>query len=402
LVLSLAVSCGIQKKPHYSDKTFGQERQTEDLPMDEENANGPRTPETEEPPAAYDQLLSHYGFSGYFNMNTVHRIVRGSDEINGEISAGGVYDSMLASLLTSIVGEPVKETLEMVVRQSNSDHNLVTQKVETTGGDNIAIFKGEESQSGTQYLDWVLPSSEKQNNCPDAFVCIERMVWVPVSGETMTYCYRDPKTKKSISIPYSPNSQFSADAIAEAIGSGITSRPIEVYVHPGKVNCDDQNLEVRDRRFIIYKLSQGNLADQNQEGFLRKAIHRSLNADMELIIEFSLYHPELRQPYLPKQGPFIDQLTRLNSKMKFYLNSVDHVIMKLERTVQSPFSLEGSAIADAIRETYGEVAAYIAEILFPKDGDTKGVQIVYSFEFCTHLGVIQNPFNHCTGKINPH
>ena len=120
---------------------------------------------------------------------------------------------------------------------------------------------------------------------------------------------------------------------------------------------------------------------------------------MEVSIQYSLYHSSRKQPYLPKEGPYIDQLTRLNSQMKFFLNTSEHVMVKLERTVQSPLKLEGSQIADAIRETYGDAAAYLAELLFPKDGDTMGAQLIYSFEFCTHLGVIENPFNHCTGTI---
>jgi hypothetical protein len=308
---------------------------------------------------------------------------------------------MLASLLSIILGEPTKENLEMIVRQNGPQQNTVTQKVETGGGDNIANFKGDETQSGTQYLDWALSDPEDSNTCPSAFVCINRMVWIPVSGEIRTYCYRNPKTRESFSIPYSPNSQFGADSIADAIGSGITSQPFEVSVHPGKVECEDQNATVIDRRLVMFKVTKGNLADQRQSGFLRKAIHRSLKADMEIAIEYSLIHPRTKQPYLPKQGPFIDQLTRLNSKMKFFLNSTDHVMIKLERTVQSPFKVEGSKIADAIRETYGELAAYIVDLIFPKDGDTVGAQMVYSFEFCTHLGVIQNPFNHCTGRSAP-
>lgn len=396
----LLTACGINKNSHYDDsgKTFGRSGNNADVPATETGENQPPTPDRDDPPTPRDQLLSHYGFSGYFNLDTVRRMTRGTDPVNGEISQGGMLDSMLSTLLGTVIGEPVKEELEMIVRQSGDDRNLVTQKVETLGGDNIAGFKGEETQSGTQMIDWVLTSTDSKAECPQGFVCIERMVWIPVFGQTMTYCYRDPETKRPLTIPYSPNSQYGADSFVDIIGNGIDSQPFEVSSHPGNISCTDDNAVVQDRRLVVYKIRRGDLSDQNQDGFLQKAIHKKLAADTEISIQFSLYNQALKQPYLPKEGPYIDQLTRLNSKIRFFLNTEEHVLVKLERTVQAPFKFEGSAIADAIRETYGEMAAYIVSILFPKDSDTMGAQLVYSFEFCTHLGVINNPFNHCSGK----
>jgi hypothetical protein len=192
-----------------------------------------------------------------------------------------------------------------------------------------------------------------------------------------------------------------AHSFAAVIGDGLISKPFEVSTHRGTVACQDQGVEVLDRNLVIYRIGLGNLADQGQSGFLRKALNQSLEADTEVTIGFSLYNGLAKQPYIPKAGPYIDQLTRLNSNIRFFLNTKEHVIVKLERTVQAPFKFEGSVIADAIRETYGDSAAYIFERLFPKDSDTMGAQVVYAFEFCTHLGVIQNPINHCSLQQKP-
>jgi hypothetical protein len=401
--VQLVVACGISDKPHYDEtgKTFGRSSGNAEMSGTNEETGQTRLPVEEESPLPTDQLLSHYSFSGYFNLDQVRRITRGTDGLNGEISQGGMLDSMLSSLLGTIIGAPKTESLEMIVRQNGASQNLVTQKVVTNGGDNISNMKGDESQSGTQLIDWTLEGAQKNKGCPDGFVCIERMVWVPDSGQTMTYCYRDPVSKSPIAIPYSPNSQYGADSFAAVIGDGITSKPFEVSTHRGTVGCQDQGIEVIDRNLVIYRIGLGNLADQGQSGFLRKALNQSLEADTEVAIGFSLFNGTANQPYLPKAGPYIDQLTRLNTNIRFFLNTKEHVIVKLERTVQAPFTFESSTIADAVRETYGEAAAYVFDLLFPKDSDTMGAQLVYAFEFCTHLGVIQNPINHCSLQTTP-
>ena len=372
--------------------TDGDRAPSEDQPSEDQHS---------EPEAPSNQMLSHYGFGGYFNLGTVHRILRGSDEINGEISTGGLLDDMLSGVLSLVIGEDTRETLKMLIRQNGEGRNTVQQAAITEGGDNIAAIKGDESQSGVQYLDWVLGDSERSAQCPRPFVCIDRMVWSPNSGNTMTYCYRDPITKQRLAIPYSANPHFSAEAFAIIIGRGIKSKPIDVVSHPGNVSCDDKNVETRAIRQVVYKLSLGGLHDQRRPGFLKKAIHRGLVADAEVIIDYSLYHPTLKQPYLPKHGPYIDQLTRLNSRMKFFTSDKEHVMVKIERTVQSPLKLEGSQITEFFREAYGDWAATAVGLIFPADSDTEGAQMVYTFEFCTHLGVVRNPFNHCTGRVEP-
>ncbi len=402
-------SCGVNRKPHYPNKNYGQS--ADDQATEAQDPNEPREPsepskpnepnepsepsEPSEPETPTDQVLSHYGFAGYFNLETTRQILRGPDsDRSGSVSPGGWKDAAAAFILKKIIGENTIESLAMLVRQNGVGHDTVKQDAVTGGGDNIAKLKQDDTQSGTQTIDWALSGSALSASCPSQFVCIERLVWVPTVGSTMTYCYFDYETKAPISIPYSPNSNYSAEAFAAALGSGITSRPIEVVTHPGNVACDAP-VEIRDPRPVQYKLTMGT----RSLPVLKRANHKPLTADAEIVIEYSLLGGEPLQPYLPKVGPFIDQLTRLNSKVSYFINSEKHVLVKIDRTIQSVLKIEISAITRYLRETYGETVAS----LFNADPseDIEGLQLVYSFEFCTHLSVIPNDYNHCTGYITP-
>ena len=394
----VTTGCGINKKPHWNNKNFGQleSENPENLPVAETPSDERETPS--DPEETYDKVLSHYGFSGYFQMETVRRILRGTDEINGEVSSGGFLDDMLGNLLSLVIGEEHRETLTMLVKQNGKGRNRVQQLAITEGGDRIAAVKGDESQSGVQYLDWVLPGSELSKSCPRTFICIDRMVWSPSSGKDRTYCYRDSKTRERIAIPYSANPHFSKDAYSDAIGNGRRSDPIDVVVLKGNTACDNKDAVTLDIERVVYDIKLGNLSGVRNPDFLKKAIHKPLIPDNEVIVDYHLYHSEFRQPYLPKKGPYIDQRTRLSPRMRFFTSSQEHVIVKIERTIQSPLKLEGSQITEFIRQAYGDTAAYLVGLIFPADGDTEGAQLRYSFEFCTHLSVVEKPFNHCMGR----
>jgi len=409
-VLLATASCGLNKKPHYHDKNFG--RSSDDISGTDgagPTGTSPETPSTPdsdtpddaEPETPKDKLLSHYGFMGYFNMESVHRMFRGGDTINGQISTGGTLDDTMSQLLGIVIGQHTRESLVMTIRQNGERQNLVTQNANSVGGDNISAMKGEDSQSGAQTIDWALPGSAISESCPGPFVCAERIVWIPKSGSTMTYCYRDHATKKHIVIPYAPNPHFSAGSYKDAIGDGLSSAPIEVVTHPGNVACDNVELETRDVTLVAWHISMGDTSAQNKPGFLRRAIFKPLKADAEVLVDYSLFNEALNMAYLPKTGPYIDQLARLNSRMRYFVNSAEHAFIKIDRTVQSPMKLEGSVITDFIRETYGTMAADLASLVFPRQNDVEGAQLVYSFEFCAHLGVVTNAFNHCTVRLVP-
>jgi len=297
-----------------------------------------------------------------------------------------------------VIGQHTRESLVMTIRQNGDSQNLVTQDASSVGGDNISAFKSEEPQSGVQTIVWALPGSALSESCPGPFVCAERIVWAPKSGTTMTYCYRDHATKKPVVIPYAPNPHFSAQAYKDAIGDGLSSAPIEVVTHPGNVACDNVELETRDINLVAYHITMGDMSDQEKPGFLRRAIFNPLMADAEVVVDYSLWNDALGVAYLPKKGPYIDQLARLNSRMRYFVNSAEHAFVKIDRTVQSPMKLE---VTDYIRDTYGSIAASLVGLIFPRENDVEGVQLIYSFEFCAHLGVVSNAFNHCTGRPVP-
>jgi len=396
--IPLFSACGLDDKPHYPTKRFGQG--TDDA-SDVDWTGGD---DTSSEPA--NQTLLHQEFSGYFDMSSVRAIYYGEDPHNGHVSQdNGVVDNAIGTALSFIVPAEAKERLEMLVQQQSKEIKAVTQTVHTDGGDALATFKSEDSQSGSQLLEWVVASGqsnpESGTQCPKTFVCIKRMVWRPATGKTLTYCYRDYASKSPVAIPYSANSNFTKEAYEAAIGEGYTSKPIEVTAHPGEVACDDPEKITYDVNAVTYKLSLGDLSSQTNPEFHRKAKHSPLKADTEVVIEYRLHDLMRDQPYIPKRGPFIDQKTRLNSKIKFFVNSSEHVITKLERTVMSPFKFGTTSTVQFLRDAYGEsVSSAFSSVMGPEN-DIEGVQLNYAFEFCTHLSLIKNPFNHCTGSTAP-
>jgi hypothetical protein len=416
LVLALT-SCGIDSSQHFGEKTFGQ---TPTVNVDD----APRTPPTpkpkqndpETPPVTppvepqpdpkpseekYDQVLSDFNFQGHFNFDSARRILRGPDAVHGEISQGGTIDYFLKQFLGYLTGDRSDEYLNMKIQQHSKGLNDVAQVGKSDGGDRISKFKKDPSQSGTQKIDWQLPSADSKNTCPSPFICAARIVWIPLDGATNTFCYRDHDTKEFISIPYNANPNFGSDAYKSVIGDGLDSSPFEVIKYVGEAKCGDPSAAILDVRLVTYKLALGNLSDTGRSDFLQIAVHKPLTATTEVVIDYSLFDSITGQNYLPKHGPFIDEAAHLNSRMKFFINDAEHTMVKIDRTVQSTMPLEGSQIAKFLRDTYGSwfPLAWVAERLLPPGNDTEGVQINYSFEFCTHLSVIKNPYNHCTGQV---
>lgn len=401
LSLALFNGCGIDENPHYPTKRFGQSTDTLADIEDTSDIGG-----SESSPEPANQTLLHQKFAGYFDLTSVRAVYYGEDPHNGHISGdNGLIDNAIGTALSFIIPSNATETLEMHVKQQSSTVKSVTQAVHTDGGDALSNFKGEDSQSGTQQLDWTTaqPASNQIDvtHCPKTFVCINRMIWKPKTGKTFTYCYRDHATKTPVSVPYSANSNFTKEAYEAAIGSGYTSKPIDVTSHPGEVSCDDPEKITYDVTPVTYKLSLGNLTSQADADFHRRAIHKPLKADTEVIIEYRLHDMRRGEPFIPKRGPYIDQRTRLNSKIKYFVNSSEHVITKLERTVMSPFKFGTTWTTQFLRDAYGEAVSGAFSSVMGPENDIEGLELKYSFEFCTHLSLIENPYNHCSGQVMP-
>ena len=195
--------------------------------------------------------------------------------------------------------------------------------------------------------------------------------------------------------------QLSREAYQAAIGDGLTSKPIDVITRPGDVSCDDPEAVTLDINQVVYQLSLGDMSAPAHPDFIRRAKVEPLNVDNEVVINYSLYDPSNRAPYTPKKGPFIDQLTRLNSKLRFFMNSSEHVIVKLETTVTSPFRFGTSSTAQFLKDAYGSSIGDSFAALTGQENNIEGIQINYAFEFCTHKSMVKQPLNHCTGQTSP-
>jgi hypothetical protein len=67
----------------------------------------------------------------------------------------------------------------------------------------------------------------------------------------------------------------------------------------------------------------------------------------------------------------------------------------------SPFKFGTTSTVQFLRDAYGESVSGALSALSGPENNIEGIQVNYSFEFCTHLSVIKNPYNHCTGQTAP-
>lgn len=391
LALTIA-SCGIDNGNHYGpdNKTFGQDKsQNQELthptprprvatptptPAQPTPTVSPTPPPTTElpPPSTGDALLSEESLAGYFDIKSLKRIVRGPGA-EGTFSSDSIMDSALRGIFGKIVKNDSVEFLDVLIREEGEGRQVVLENAITGGGDRLAeLQKTGETKSGMQKLHWVLG---EHGNCPKTFICADRIEWHPVHGQLWTYCFKDMITDKAIVVPYAPNPNFGPESFAASIPNGaIESQPFIMTKHPGSVKCDQAHIITQDRQLIQWKVSIGNLNDSRQPNFYRKAKFEPLTPDTEIVVEYGRYSEDLGRRYQPKQAPFIDDISRFNSKVRYFLNSQEHALAKVILTVQSPISV-------------------------PMSSDTTGVQVDYVQEFCfsRDVGKGEKSYNHCTG-----
>lgn len=429
VLAAAATSCGIATSPHYNGtKDYGQDIDNTPLTASDEPVETPPSapaptiptpplpapvsePTGEEPPATSGQdLLSHYELVGYLDTSTTARIIEGSGT-DGEISPEGNIDPPIRALLRLMTSMNSDDTMEIITHENGRDRQSVTQKANSPSGDFISSMRGDDSQSGTQTLDWVLDQGKAKmkdsGSCPRPFICVDRIIWQPNKGDTWTYCFRDADTNLSLSVPYAPNTQFGPDGFRSALPDGFhLSKPFAITKHPGKVSCTDPNIETRDRDLMMWRASLGTLAASRRPGFLKKAVHKPLTSDTEVLIEYKPYNTRLGRWWQPKRAPFVDQMSRFNTKLRYFLNSQDRSFVKIIRTVQLPLNLSMADAFDAFasrNDTFSLAplasdAAIGLRTMFSNDDTTTGIQINSIFEFCSHKAVHVNRFNHCTGK----
>lgn len=415
------MSCGIDKEPHYDEeKTFGRDPVVLPLsnptpmppppilpaPPTETPAPSPE-PGVEEPPLTTGRdMLGSFKLLGYFDSRSASRIVRGSGS-DGEVVNDGLLDPALKGLLALLTRDDSHETLDMTIQENGYTRASVVQKAHTANGDFLSGLIGAEGQSGTQTLDWALAQDSEERECPQPFICVDRILWKPEQGKTWTYCFSDRDSNKSLAVPYAPNPQFGLDAFKDTIPSeGRRSKTFWMTSHPGLVSCEDPQRFTWRRDLFQWKLSLGDKSATRQRDFLKKAIHKPLKVDAEVVVEFGLFNPDLNRTYQPKGPPFIDQISRLNTKTRYFISTANHTFVKIERTVQTPLELSLAGVLTTLADDRGGLlsqlitgAATGLRELFSSDSSTTGLQVNYLFEFCGHKAASGDLYDHCTGRV---
>ena len=404
LTTVLFTACGVDSGNHYGqdDKTFGQDKQ---VPRPTTNPGlvpspthtsaptatptaapiatptvtpPPATPapgEPEEPPpSSGHDILSREAFTGYFNGKVLRRIVKSSgDEATfSEMKSWAEQGFIL--LFKKLTSDESNEKLDMLAREDGDDRQLVSQTVNTAGGDKVAKSNGQkETKSGTQQLFWALGG---QGECPRVFVCVDKIQWTPKDGASWTYCFKDLKTDALIAVPYAPNPNFGPGSFKAALPQGsLLSKPFYMTRHPGLVSCSDPRILTLERDLVQWRVSLGNLSDTRSPDFLKKATHTPLVPDTEVTVDYSLYSEKLGRSYLPPHGPYLNDISRFNPKSRYFLDSKEHALAKITLTMQSSF-----------------------ESIIPGLTDSSGLEVEYTQEFCMHVDEKTAQFNHCTGK----
>jgi hypothetical protein len=408
--ISSFFACGIDRGPHYpNNKDFGKDPKKND-PMDvtppaAPPSEPPQTDEPTDPPpvSSGTELLGHYGFVGYFESDTVARIVDQSGT-DGVIESGGLLDPVLRGILEILTMDESNERLELITKENGLKRHSVSMPGHTANGDFLADLVGDDSKSGTQTLDWPLIGGDQTRECPTPFICVDRILWSPEVGPKFTYCFRDLETDLSHAVPYAPNTQFGPDAFAASIPDGLlVGKPFVATKHPGHVTCEEQ-VETRTRQTFQWRVSIGNLAAARGRGFLKKATFKPLTPDSEISIEFKPFNTGLGRWWQPRRPPFVDQMSRFNAKIKYFMNSKERAFVKITHTIQTPMLGNSSRSVD--RGNYSDtffdsvfdlMLTSLTSILFASD-KTTGLQVDYSFEFCGHRAAHQNLFDHCKGR----
>jgi hypothetical protein len=396
-VVLFVAGCGVSTSPHYEgEKTFGRtsevdphadsdmegsdieetDHQSDPIPPSpidpEPVTNDEETPVIDEPTTSGHDLLGHYSFKGYFEVDTLARIIDGRG-IEGELVSDSFLDSMVKGYFENVTNVEGPETLDLVTNEDGRGRQKVEQIGHTTKGDRVnETNNNSESQSGKQTLYWNLDQDFlAASGCPKTFVCVDRITWQPERGDEWTYCFYDKESKKPIAVPYSPNTHFGPEAFKAALGpTGEVRRKFIISKHSGLHSCDSPDRTTLTRHVLEWKLSLGNLIPSREPGFLKLAKYRPLIPDTEVSISYQPYSESLGRSYQPRKAPFIDQMSRFNSKIQYFLNSKEHVFVKMIRTVQAPTSGLSTWIAN-------------------------GMQVNYVFEFCTHKAIVEDPVNHC-------
>lgn len=306
-----------------TDNTDEDDDNTEPPPVivigdDDDDDEGNSTP----PPIDPNTLISHSTFRAYFDVNGTQGIT--ADD--GYVRIGNMVNKQVKKQLytSDEDGVVLAQTFGDGVSKSSGWQELI----QSAGDDNRE--EGADTTSGTQYIDRVVDSS-----CPSVYLCINRMVFVPIEGSPATYCFRDSEGNSAL-FPYNPVPNYSEGDFNLHYG---TYGPFMVSKYMGQnVDCDNPDVPQVIEEEVTVTTTPGEPED------IDYALHviSPLTIDFSVAFNFNRLNSDFQKPY-------IDETVLLNTRNEFaindYTNSFTKMMVTSRKSIPDSFFYREEGVA---------------------------------------------------------
>lgn len=389
MIFILTVSCGVDQKPKYPDKNFGQDPQNQQFnepePIVIPDRVAPNSEPVEEASTAEEQenqdsadlgttdaagndgefkvtKIGNYILRGYFDVSSLELMSNKSSQGNGQLfkecsgnlnryycKEDSVWDWLffntkncikkkfcekVRSEVSAMLGEP-DEVVALDVFNSNQDgYNKVVRTINTATGDRLSAKNKRASQSGVEASDW----NTSDSRCPYQCGCIDKTLFTPSyspdapdAGRSKTYCYfADRAGQDAVAIPGSPLPMYTKEEFETAVNF---FGPYYVKQYDGDVDCRN--------------IGENDVEENSQEVWIDVQVideligplkfHKNNRLDYHYAVQVD-HHKNINKTEQWK-APYVDSL-RLASSAKYFINSEKQVVVKATRKVQSKIELK--------------------------------------------------------------
>ena len=313
----------------------------------------------EPPPIPPETLISSNWYRAFFDVDSAQGVRDGS----GYRSLGQI-ENQVKDKLTNEPSDGV------VISQTFGDGvstSLNSQDIYNSAGDTNRD-EGAPTVSGVQYMDRVVTPE-----CPGVFLCISRMWFEPVEGDTVTYCYEDPDTGEPALYPYGPMPNYKERDFEPYYGE---YGPYRVTKYAGKVECSDPGYAILSEDILV-TIAAIDVTDTAYD----LHIYEQLDAQFGVSFGNARVEDDLDSPY-------IDETIQLNTISKYVLNEDVGEIVKM--VVTSRQSIDVAAEAGG-----GAFGRFIANLL-----NIQGIIVDLHFELCNNL-LDDDSAPHCEAPFEP-
>jgi hypothetical protein len=286
-------------------------------------------------------------------------------------SAVGIRDSSGYRTLGALVAGRIRDNLVttrddgLTAKQTYGDgiaRSVTVQEVRNSAGD---ASRGEDgpSASGTRILDRIVSA-----DCPGVFLCIERMVVKPTTGDPSTICFADKATGVRKPFPFGAVPNYKAADFAAAYGS---YGPYRISAYAGDdVDCDAPGTPLVTEEIGV-EVSQGSLDAAGLE----------LRTDAPVPAQYSVVF-ETHRLANDLVAPYVDETILLNHKTNYLMNEDEAELVKLVVTTRMS--------VDIAAQAGGGILGGLAGLLVNLDG----VSVDLHMELCQNQLDPADP-DHC-------